>query len=117
MLRCSLLFLALFPWPAFADPPIIEAVQITGGASGVRVDVTLSHPDTGWEHYADGWRIEDAQGNVLGTRELAHPHVTEQPFTRSLSGVVIPSNIKNVFIRAKCQIDGWNKTTTSVALP
>ena len=44
------------------------------------------HPDTGWDDYADGWRVLDMDGNELGMRVLHHPHVDEQPFTRSLSG-------------------------------
>jgi hypothetical protein len=49
----------------------------------------LRHGDTGWDDYADGWRIETPAGEVLGTRVLHHPHVEEQPFTRSLGGVEI----------------------------
>ena len=46
--------------------------------------VTVASPDTGWDKYADEWRIESEAGEVLGVRELTHPHVDEQPFTRSL---------------------------------
>lgn len=95
---------------ALADPPVIENVMAKMSASGWRFDVTLSHPDTGWDHYADGWRVEDEDGTVLGTRELLHPHVNEQPFTRSLGGVVIPEETTRVFIRAKCNVDGWSDT-------
>ena len=79
--------------PALADPPRIEGVTSQAGANGWRFDVTIRHPDTGWDHYADGWRILDMDGTVLGTRVLHHPHETEQPFTRSLSGVAIPDGV------------------------
>ncbi len=79
--------------------------------------VTLAHPDTGWEHYADGWEVRDSQGNRLGLRVLHHPHVEEQPFTRSLSNVVIPAGTKAVFIVPRCSVDGWAKTATRVDLP
>lgn len=101
---------------AFADSPVIEAVQLAQNGSGWRFDVTLSHPDTGWDHYADGWRIELEDGTVAGTRILLHPHETEQPFTRSLSGVAIPIGTARVFVRARCNIDGWTTDVFPVDL-
>ncbi len=80
--------------------------------SGARVSVTLAHPDTGWDHYADGWRVETEDGTVLGTRELLHPHVEEQPFTRSLTVNDLPDG--PLFIRAKCSVDGWSDTRVSL---
>lgn len=103
--------------PAFADEPTITAAEATASGGSWRFSVTLAHPDTGWDHYADGWRIEDADGNVLGTRVLAHPHVNEQPFTRSLGNVNLPAGTTHVFIRAKCNVDGWGETTQQLVLP
>ena len=85
-----------FALPALADPPTVDAVKI----DGTRVSVTLSHPDTGWDDYADGWRIEAEDGTVIGTRELLHPHVNEQPFTRSLGNVASPDGVQSVTVRA-----------------
>ena len=90
--------------PAFAEPPEIVDIKV----DGARVSVTLAHPDTGWDHYADGWRIEDAGGTIIGTRDLLHPHVEEQPFTRSLTVANLPEG--PLFIRAKCSVDGWSDT-------
>lgn len=101
---------------AMADFAKVEDVTASQGASGWRFDVTISHPDTGWDHYADGWEVVDAAGNRLGFRELLHPHVNEQPFTRSLSGVSIPAGTGQVFIRARCSVDGWAPELTPVAL-
>ena len=98
--------------PAWADPPVIEEVRYEQG----RFDVTLSHPDTGWDHYADGWRVELADGTVLGTRVLAHPHVEEQPFTRS-ARIAVPGGIDQVFIRASCNLDGWAADVQPFDLP
>ena len=112
----SLLPLLCLAGPALADPPAITDAEARDGGSGWTFRVTLAHPDTGWDHYADGWRIETAEGRVLGTRGLAHPHVTEQPFTRSLSGVDIPEAIETVYIRAKCSVDGWNADRVAVNL-
>lgn len=104
--------LILLAAPAFADPPVVENVTV----SGDRFSVTLSHPDTGWDHYADGWEVLDADGNSLGIRELLHPHVTEQPFTRSLSGVQIPDGVTVVYVRARCNVDGWSDDLFEVVL-
>ena len=35
-------------------------------AGSWRFDVTVSHPDTGWDHYADGWVIIDSEGRKIG---------------------------------------------------
>ena len=96
--------LALLPLPAFADFPVVERAQINAST----VSVTLSHPDTGWDHYADGWEVLTPDGVSLGLRVLAHPHVNEQPFTRSLSGIVAPKGVTALHIRARCIRDGWS---------
>ena len=104
--------LALIAAPAFADLAVVEDVSITGD----RFDVTLSHPDTGWDHYADGWEVLDADGNSLGLRVLVHPHVAAQPFTRSLSGVSVPEGATVVYVRARCNLDGWSDDLFEVKL-
>ena len=73
------------------------------------VRVTLQHLDKGWEYYADAWRIVTSDGTVPGQRTLYHPHVNEQPFTRSLSGVKIPSEVKQIYIEALDNLHGWSK--------
>jgi len=104
--------LIAFAAPAFADAPVIENVAYSGG----RFDVTLSHGDTGWDDYADGWRIELEDGTILGTRVLAHPHVNEQPFTRS-SGITVPDGVSEVFVRASTNVEGWAEATVPFSLP
>lgn len=115
-LRHLLSGLALLPGLAAADSPVIENVSLHNRGGALRADVTLSHPDTGWDHYADGWRVLDMDGNVLGLRVLAHPHVGEQPFTRSLSGIAIPAGTTQVQIQARCLVDGWSAETVTVDL-
>jgi hypothetical protein len=68
------------------------------------------HNDSGWDHYVDAWRIVDVDGNTLGTRDLAHPHVDEQPFTRSLSGIRIPDGVTEIGIQAHDTTTGWTDT-------
>jgi hypothetical protein len=87
----------------------IEYVKATEASSGSwRFDVTVRHNDEGWDHYADAWQVVDPQnGKVLGERILAHPHETEQPFTRSQSGITIPNGLSRVLVRAKCNVHGF----------
>jgi hypothetical protein len=109
--------LVLSAQPGLADAPKIEAATAVETAAGWRIDVTLSHPDTGWEHYADGWRVLDMQGNELGQRLLTHPHEHEQPFTRSLGGLTLPEGLTQVQIEARCLVDGWAPLRYTVRLP
>ncbi len=111
---CCLVALAA---PAAADPPQVVAATVRAEAGGTwAFDVTLRHPDTGWDHYADGWAVLAPDGTELAVRELLHPHEDEQPFTRSLSGVVVPAGVTEVAIRARCSVDGWADATVIVPL-
>ncbi|MGC1504958.1 MAG: hypothetical protein WA782_12575 [Sulfitobacter sp.] len=111
-----ILALILSSTAAFADQPQIEAVSAKQSGSYWSFDVTLKHADTGWDHYADAWRVVDMDGNELGLRNLAHPHVNEQPFTRSLSGVEIPADINEVGIQARDSVSGWSSEIKKVKL-
>ena len=103
---------------ASADPPRVEAATATHDPDGTwTVSVTLTHPDTGWDHYASGWRLLTAEGTEIAVRELSHPHVDEQPFTRSLSGVTIPDGTAEILIQPRCTMDGWVPMPTILALP
>ena len=87
------------------DAMVIDAKAVfTGEKDGVeiwRFDVTVEHADTGWDHYANAFEVLGPDGEVIGVRTLYHPHVNEQPFTRSLTGVEIPKGLERVSIRAK----------------
>lgn len=107
MFRFALAALALAA-PALADPAVVERIEATDQGGSWRFAVTISHGDTGWDDYADGWRVELADGTVLDTRVLLHPHVEEQPFTRSLQGVVIPEGVAEVYVRASTNAEGWD---------
>ena len=111
------LILALLPMAAQADPAqIVGAVaRMQGGAW--TVSVTIRHADTGWEDYADAWRVELADGTVLATRDLEHPHVTEQPFTRSQTGIAVPGGTKSLKVRARTLPTGWDSRTYTLTLP
>ncbi|RUA17989.1 MAG: hypothetical protein DSY55_01095 [Clostridia bacterium] len=106
---------AAFSVPAsksFADVEFVKAVQSTDGTWTFQV--TVQHPDTGWDDYADGWDVVTPDGRVLKvtpeasfTRLLLHPHVGEQPFTRSQSGIRIPEGVTSVTVRAHSLVRGF----------
>jgi hypothetical protein len=110
------LLLAIAPGWAVAESPDILDVTVTKTGMTWRMDVTLEHPDVGWEHFADAWEVIDADGNRLGYRELMHPHVDEQPFTRSLSSLMFPDGTREVFVRARCSKKGWSDERFRVVL-
>jgi len=98
------------------DAAITEVDIKPAGDRMYQVSVTLEHADTGWDHYANRWDVLDEDGNVLGSRVLAHPHVNEQPFTRSLQ-VEIPESVKVVTIVASDSVHGDNEETVQVEVP
>ncbi|MBT8153808.1 hypothetical protein KMP13_07860 [Epibacterium ulvae] len=100
----------------WADAPKVVAATATQHGESWSFSVTIRHPDTGWDHYADGWRVLDSDGTELGLRTLFHPHENEQPFTRSLGGVHIPDGVTEVFIQARDNVDGWAEPLTAVTL-
>ena len=87
-------------------------------SDGVRwsVNVTLKHGDTGWNHYADNWRVVDDEGNILGDRVLLHPHVDEQPFTRGLGDMKVPEGTTTIYIDAHDKVHGWTPSRLEVDL-
>jgi hypothetical protein len=97
--------------PANADVIFVRAVK---NNNTYTFHVTVAHPDTGWEDYADGWDVVLPDGTVVKanpddpfTRLLLHPHETEQPFTRAQSGLTIPDGITQLTVRAHDLVDGF----------
>lgn len=97
-----------------ANADVIHVRVIQDADESWTFHVTVSHPDTGWEDYADGWDLLIPDGVVLKvnpgdlfTRLLAHPHIDEQPFTRSQSGIIIPEDVTQVIVRAHDILDGF----------
>lgn len=106
---------------ANADVTYVRAVQSADGTWTFHV--TVRHPDTGWDDYADGWDVVAPDGTVLKpdpdspfTRLLLHPHENEQPFTRSQSGIVIPPDVTQVTVRAHDLVDGFGGRAVVVDL-
>ena len=114
ILTCSFLIGAT----AYAGEADVVSVKVRmTGKDTFSFDVTVRHADEGWKHYADKWDVVAPDGTILGTRTLYHPHVSEQPFTRSLSGVKIPGSIQQVTVRAHDSVHGYGGKTVTVAVP
>ena len=101
-------------WGGEADVLDVKVQKMNDGT--YTFSVTVRHSDEGWEHYADQWEVVAADGRILGTRVLLHPHVGEQPFTRSLSGIKIPGDIHKVIVKARDSIHGYGGKEMEVAL-
>jgi len=82
-------------------------------------DVTISSPyESGWGQYSDEFQIISISDDIiLGTRSLAHPHPNEQPFTRSLGGIIIPNDLSMVSITARDSINGYCGEVLDLELP
>jgi hypothetical protein len=111
-------YLALTGQGALAgEAAVLDATLTPSGDGTWRIDVTVEHADEGWDHYADVWKVLAPDGTVLGTRTLLHPHETEQPFRRSLSGIVIPDDVVEVTIRAHDSVHGYGGPELTVGVP
>jgi len=101
-----------------ADAPrVVHAEASPNGDGTYTVSATIRHGDTGWDHYADNFEVLAPDGTLLDRRVLYHPHVDEQPFTRSTDGVKVPQGIKNVIVRAHDKVHGYGKDTVTIRLP
>lgn len=110
--------LTAFASGTLAGEADVEKVKISKESGGsYRFDVTVRHDDKGWDHYANKWEVVAPDGKVLGTRVLAHPHDTEQPFTRSLGGVKIPAGVEKVRVRAYDSVHGAGGVEQEVIVP
>ena len=116
-IRIACLVLACsFMSPVLANEVEVVKTRFEKHGSTWTVDTTLRHQDTGWDHYADSWRVVDQNGKVLGERVLLHPHENEQPFTRSESGIKIPETTTVVYVEAHDKVHGWSHQRVRVDL-
>ena len=109
--------LAVSPIEVLAGEADVVEAEMDCDGSVCDFSVTVRHDDQGWDHYADNWEVLDPDGNVLGVRELVHPHVEEQPFTRSLRGVEIPPEVTEVVIRAHDSVHGYGGAELTINIP
>ncbi len=99
------------------EPSVLDATA-TANANGTYViSATIFHKDEGWKHYANKFDVLGEDGSVLATRTLYHPHVDEQPFTRTISNVAVPVGTTTVTIRAHDSVHGNGSRTFTLKLP
>ena len=115
--RCCAVVLILSSCSVFAGDVSVLAVQLRNMGDGRwSASVTLEHADSGWQHYADAWRVVSEDGTVYGTRTLFHPHESEQPFTRGLSDIEIPLTVNTIYIEAHDKVHGWSEQRFEIRL-
>ena len=121
-MKTVLLILLVFSFgnvsTVFAGEADVLSAEVKVTGKGIyRFDVTVRHNDKGWDHYADRFEVLAPDGKLLGTRILHHPHVNEQPFTRSLSAIKVPGEIKEVSIRAHDSVHAFGGKSVTINLP
>ncbi len=117
-LLCAGAVAALASGAALAgEADVVDAVLQRQADGTYTAEVAVRHADTGWDHYADRWEVVAPDGRVLGTRTLYHPHVEEQPFTRSLRGLEVPEGVTLVRIRAHDSVHGFGGVEVELEVP
>ena len=99
------------------EADVVDVSVQQSGKNKYSFSVTVRHADEGWDHYANNWDVVAPDGTVLGTRVLYHPHVDEQPFTRSLSGLDVPDTVGTVTVRAHDSVHEYGGMTVTVDVP
>ena len=118
MRACLAILLFLLTTSALAgEADVLEVNVVPSTGNTFNFEVTVQHADEGWDHYADAFEILTVEGEVLAVRTLYHPHVNEQPFTRSLNNVVIPYSIGEVIIRARDSEHAYGGEEIRVEIP
>jgi hypothetical protein len=98
-------------------PDVLEVELHAQGDGAFDVVVTLSSPYDTPQRYADGWRVLDPEGNVLGTHTLLHDHAGEQPFTRTQRDLRIPPDVTEVTVEGRDQANGYGGLTITLEVP
>lgn len=114
MVLCTVMLMS----SVFAGEADVLKVDVKAtGPDTFQFFVTVRHDDKGWDHYANKWDVVAPDGTVLATRTLHHPHENEQPFSRSLGGVMIPADISMVRIQAHDSVHGYGGKILTIQLP
>jgi peroxiredoxin Q/BCP len=100
---------------SFANKVEIVDAKATKDKGAWTIAVTLNHADIDRKHFADMWRVVSEDGQIIGTRELGHPH-KDQPFTRDLKNLSIPDSMPSVYIEAHDNVHGWTKEKFKIDL-
>lgn len=114
LLATLLLFTSTCVMAGEAD--VVDGAITALGDGKYRIDATVLHEDSGWDHYVDRWDVLAVDGRILGSRQLAHPHENEQPFTRSLT-LSLPEGISVVMLQAHDSVHGLGGKIFELAIP
>ncbi len=114
LIVCTVLLLGLSSIAFAGEADVVNVVMSEGMDGTFNLDVTVKHADTGWDHYANWWRVTTEDGKELGRRVLAHPHVGEQPFTRELYDLKVPKGVSVVIVEAHDKIHEYGGSTVRV---
>ena len=98
-------------------PDVLAAVLKGDGDGGWSLDVTLSSQYDSPDRYADGWRVLNTDGEVLGEHTLTHDHADEQPVTRTQTGLEIPDSVDVVKVEGRDTENGYGGATLEVQVP
>lgn len=80
------------------------------------ISATVRSADTGDDKYADLWQVRTPDGDIVVERVLTHPHVDEQPFTRSAQATPLADDITDLVVVAHDSIAGWCGTAFDLTL-
>lgn len=108
---CAAIFCLLIALPV-QGAEVADVTTARNADGSFHVAVTVPAEETGW----DKWDMLGPDGRVLGTRVLHHPHVNEQPFTRSLPALLLPPQLTTIRVRAHCSVDGFVRAEQVVPL-
>jgi hypothetical protein len=95
-------------------PDILKADLQSESGNSYTLSVKVSSPYDSPERYADGWRVLSPGGEVLGKRELMHDHASEQPFTRTQSGLEIPAGVEKITVEGRDLENGYGGKTVTI---
>lgn len=107
--------------PADADAARITDVEVKRDSPdqpGIfHIKVTIEHDDTGWDDYVESWEVIGPEDQPLGVRPFFEPELEQGKTVSALAGVVIPSDIKTVTIRARSHPQGFEGPPVEVNIP
>ncbi len=95
----------LFAATGYAEIIEFKAKEFFG--SGYSLYATIKSSDKDCGHYVDWWEAVSEDGKLLYRRTLAHPHSSEQPFSRGGSARNINKDIV-FYVRAHLYPDGYS---------
>lgn len=98
-------------------PELLDVEASETGDGTFDFSVTISSPYDSPARYADGWRVLGENGEVYGEMTLGHDHASEQPFTRTQTGVEIPADVKTVLVEGHDTDNGYGGNRLTVDLP